>query len=550
MSSARARLGLVATVVATLLIPVARAAVATPQVTGDWMITRIQAGADGAYVRYGWNALGKRNGTDPIVLGTVRRQTNTLSSDDVYEPDLFLVPVNGTRIRTSSGAGGLDIEAYPSGRDSWTYGQGTNVILDANQSAVLVSFVAGSADTQEFLNWDLFLGHATVTTTTGLGSQIIRQVDKLQAGVGVDAGYASVGSITESRNLATGIVGGFERVCEYCSMTWTAPDGRSGTSTVRGASQNGVGYRERSGSKFYAGPMGPWSWKFEGAEIDPRVSSQVLGAYAPVGEAWHEFEDIADFGGPATDWVLATVKAGASGAPLPIVESTGTIVRPAGADVAFGVGRAGIADSYIDVAALGDDGFSAKTSDALGSVAVDVRANPSSQGPYSVSWYPPPMAAGEERTLLLFAAGGIIANGSVSARSDGGSISVTAIKQGKGSGLITVADKQHAGTAVDADRVLAGSGEQRTAVSAGIAGGLSFRCDHCTEAWQSPDARSGTYTHDDRVVTSSGSGTFTFAGPAGSWGWTWSGVNVDAAGGAGIIGGYAPIGSDWTRFGS
>lgn len=549
MPSVRARLGLVAAVVATALVPLMSSARATNQVPGDWMITRIQAGPDGAYVRYGWNAIGKRNGDDPIVMGTVRRQSGEFTSDDVYEPENWYVPINGMRVRTSQGAGGMDVEAYPSGRDTWTYGQGTNVILDANQSAILVSYVAGSTNTQEFLNWDLFLGHATVTTTTGLGTQLLRQVDKFSGGIAVDAGYASAGATTQSRSTPTGIVGGFVRVCEYCTMQWTSPDGRTGASIVRGGAYQGIGYRERTGSRFYAGPAGTWTWRWEGLQVDPRVTNQPLGAYAPVGEAWREFQDVGDFGGPDTDWVVVKIKAGGDGAALPIVESSGTLQRPSGSDAAFGVGRAGATDSYIDVSPMGDEGFATKTSDGLGSVNVEVRGNPATETDYRLSWYPTPMAAGEERVLLVFSPGALIANGVVSARSDGGSLAVTAITQGKGSGLITASGPGGGGTAVDADRALAGTGTQTTSVPTAIAGGLSFRCTSCTESWRSPDSRTGTYSHDDRVVTSTGSGRFTFAGPAGAWRWDWSGVHLAPGGAAGVVGGYAPIGSDWTWFG-
>lgn len=551
MANARARWAIVAVLaVALTLVPGAGAGRAAPPMIGDWTVTRIQAGADGAYINYGWTATGKRTGQDAVVLGTVTRQSDRLTGDDVFEPDLFLVPTDGHRIRTT-GLSGVEFEAWPAGRGTWAYGQGKAVILDANQSATLVSFVGGSFDTQMVLNWTLELGHATVNISHGSGTQILRQVDRLHSGIGVDAGYASAGSTVQQRYVPAGLVGGFVRVCEYCDIRWKGPDGRSGVTTIRGFSYGGYGYRERAGSKFFSGPAGSWEWQWDGVQVDPRVSSQALGAYAPVGDLWRHFEEIGDFGGTAIDWVLATVKAGPSGAPTPIVEAEGKLVRPAGNEVAFGVGRAGVSDSYVDVAGLGDDGFSTRTSDGLGSVSVEVRASPASEGPFEIDWYPAPMAANEERTLLVFAGGGVLANGRVAARSEnGGSLTVTAIKQGKGSGVITPSGPGRGGTAIDADRVLAGEGEQATSVTTGIAGGLSFRCDRCTESWHSPDGRTGTFTHEDRLITSTGAGSFTFGGPAGAWRWKWSGINAEVNGGAGVIGGWAPVGADWTRFAS
>lgn len=532
-----------ALVAGLLNVPASRAEADGP---GDWTIARFQAGPDGAYIRYGWSAQGRRVGSDPLVLGTVQRQSNQLTGADVYEPMTFEVPTDGMTVRTSNEAGALNVEAIPNSKGLYAFSQGRVIILDPNESATLVSFVGGATATTVGFNWILDLGSVTVTSSRGSGTQLLRPVDRTHSGMAVEAGYVGAGRTSQTRNLPAGIVGGLVRTCEGCNVAWSAPDGRSGAAESRGVSAQGIYLRQRNGGTHFAGPAGSWTWTFEGVDGDPTASTQVLGAYVPVGAAHSEFIDVGDFGGPSKDWALATVTAGPGGAAAPSVDVTGTVVRPPGGEVVIGVGRSAPGDSYIVTDALGDTGMSARTSDGLGALDVRVVATSASEGALTATWYPGPLGPNETRTMLVFAAGGVLAYGAVDATTEGGSLAVTRITQGNGSTVIRAAGPQRGGTVVDVGRAQAGAGgDARRTVTTGIAGGLGYQCDRCTTGWSSPDGRNGSWTHE---INGTGSGVYSFGGPAGAWRWTWEGLDVEADGGAGLIGGYAPIGADWSLF--
>jgi hypothetical protein len=78
----------------------------------------------------------------------------------------------------------------------------------------------------------------------------------------------------------------------------------------------------------------------------------------------------------------------------------------------------------------------------------------------------------------------------------------------------------------------------------GLAGAFATDCLNCSGGWTSSDGSSGTFS-------SGGDGTF--AGPPGGWTWQWQGIGEAPTYpgfplGRSLVGGWAPIGGEWTAF--
>lgn len=170
-----------------------------------------------------------------------------------------------------------------SGMEGWGLGMGWDIraSVDAGEMVSMLLFVPGA-------KFDAALSSGIVVDgafypakiTTGQGAQLLRITEG--AGASIAAAGEAAGVSTIRRAPAVGIVGALNFQCSLrCETSWHSPDARGGGwSQQRVANSAGVG----SGRPDFAGPAGPWSWDFAGVQ-----DGEVIGAYAPVGDAWSHF---------------------------------------------------------------------------------------------------------------------------------------------------------------------------------------------------------------------------------------------------------------------
>jgi hypothetical protein len=228
---------------------------------------------------------GHATGAGPVLVGAgagFGDGPSFLSVDDFAN--------GGERLRSTSDLGGLDVEITPSSDGSFRI---SSSVGGSASSFVDLLFVTNAI----IDSYTVKGSHGTPIFETGAGSRVIEMAGPEASGFAVDAGVAALGASTFEATTSKGIVGGVVfGGCVRCTVTWTDPNGRSGSGTQTSTPfvPLPLPVPVPAGGTFdgdsdFAGPAGAWSWSWTGANVRTEPSPTVVGAYAPVGDLWKVF---------------------------------------------------------------------------------------------------------------------------------------------------------------------------------------------------------------------------------------------------------------------
>ena len=258
----------------------------------DWAFAKVhfpsggQAAVEGTAVA---------NGAGPVVIGL----GSAFGGGGFV--DVFNVGNGGISFKTTDTLGSVAIQVTPPTGGTFHVGIGVGLFSKSPADIDLLVFVANAS----FTTVSTHASGGTVQPTSGSGTQAIYVAGPGTSGIAADASAAAAGTSTTARQVPAGLVGAATHECFACTIGWTSPDGTSGSTTEANVPfpvlpptpplpvpvpvplflPGGVAM----GDPAFAGPAGSWQWTWTGATVKVNPTTAVGGAYAPIGDAWHDF---------------------------------------------------------------------------------------------------------------------------------------------------------------------------------------------------------------------------------------------------------------------